>query len=108
MNGPFDMPDEDEDEDDEPDVPKLGGVRRLNLPYCGSHHEGCACREEMVRQGLEWIAKEIKNSMMKRDDAPCSAETHMESALRMCVDLRNLVRVDKAAIELAEDCHDFV
>ena len=88
---------------------KLGGMRPLRLPAgCVTHHCGSDCREAMVRQGLEWIAREIVTSIEKRDDAPCSADTHLASALRMCVDLRNRVRVDKEAIELADDCHEFV
>ena len=87
----------------------LGGCRPLHLPpRCVTHHDVCDCREAMIRQGLETIAREIRTSMLKRDDALCSAaETHLEQALRMCVDLRNRVRADNEANELAEDCHDF-
>lgn len=70
----------------------LGGIRPLRLPqYCVTHHTSCDCREAMIRQGLEWIEQDIRTSLMKRDDAPCSSETHLEQALRMCVDLRNRV-----------------
>ena len=87
----------------------LGGARPLNLPpHCTTHHNSCDCREAMIRQGLEWIARDIRTSMIKRDDAPCSAETHLQQALRMCVDLRNRVSHDSDADQLAVECWEYV
>ncbi len=87
----------------------LGGVRPLRLPVnCVTHHSSCECREQMVLQGLVWIAREIMTHFRKADDAPMSAEQHLMQALKMTIDLRNRLKADQIAVELDEDAREFI